>query len=51
MKLLIASVLAALSFAVAAEAPRPPEVAARAYLLMDVTANQILAAKDLDMPV
>ena len=51
MKLLIASVLAALSFAVAAEAPRPPEVAARAYLLMDVTANQILASKDLDMPV
>jgi D-alanyl-D-alanine carboxypeptidase (penicillin-binding protein 5/6) len=40
-----------LSFAVAAEAPRPPEVAARAYLLMDVTANQILASKDLDMPV
>lgn len=51
MKLLIASVLAALSFAVVAEAPRPPEVAARAYLLMDVTANQILASKDLDMPV
>jgi len=51
MKLLIASVLAALSFAVAAEAPRPPEVAARAYLLLDVTSNQILASKDLDMPV
>ncbi len=31
--------------------PQPPELAARAYLLMDVTANQVLAAKDPDMPV
>ena len=31
--------------------PQPPEIAARAYLLMDVTAGQILAAKDIDMPV
>ena len=31
--------------------PQPPEVAARSYLLMDVTANQILAAKDVDSPV
>jgi D-alanyl-D-alanine carboxypeptidase (penicillin-binding protein 5/6) len=31
--------------------PQPPEVAARSYLLMDVTANQILAAKDIDSPV
>jgi len=34
-----------------AQMPQPPEVAARAYLLLDVTANQILAAKDIDMPV
>lgn len=27
---------------------QPPEIAARTYLLMDVTANQILAAKDID---
>ncbi len=32
-------------------APQPPEVAARAYLLYDVTANQVLAAKDADVPV
>ena len=32
-------------------APQAPEVAARAYLLVDLTANQILASKDLDMPV
>lgn len=34
-----------------AQLPAPPEVAARAYLLMDVTSNQILAAKEPDMPV
>ncbi|MFM8588898.1 MAG: D-alanyl-D-alanine carboxypeptidase, partial [Limnohabitans sp.] len=34
-----------------AQMPQPPEVAARAYLLMDVTANQVLAAKDPDMAV
>ncbi len=34
-----------------AQAPQPPEVAARSYLLLDVTANQILAAKDIDTPI
>jgi len=34
-----------------AQIPQPPEVAARSYLLLDVTANQILAAKDIDSPV
>ena len=36
---------------VKAQMPQPPEVAARAYLLMDVTANQVLAAREPDMPV
>ena len=36
---------------VPALAPVAPEVAARAYLLIDVTANQILASSELDMPV
>jgi D-alanyl-D-alanine carboxypeptidase (penicillin-binding protein 5/6) len=31
--------------------PQPPEIAARSYLLMDVTANQLLAGKDIDVPV
>ncbi|WP_233252749.1 D-alanyl-D-alanine carboxypeptidase family protein [Limnohabitans sp. T6-20] len=31
--------------------PQPPEVAAKAYLLIDVTANQVLATKDPDMAV
>ena len=35
----------------AAAVPQPPEIAARGYLLMDVTANQILASKDIDAPV
>jgi D-alanyl-D-alanine carboxypeptidase (penicillin-binding protein 5/6) len=34
-----------------AQAPMPPEVAARSYLLLDVTANQLLAQKDIDAPV
>lgn len=40
-----------LSVLVRAQMPQPPEVAARAYLLLDVTANQILASKDIDMAV
>lgn len=34
-----------------AQMPQPPEVAARAYLLIDATANQVLAAKDADTAV
>ena len=34
-----------------AQTPQEPEIAARSYLLLDVTANQILAAKDIDSPV
>ncbi|MBA4266208.1 MAG: peptidase [Comamonadaceae bacterium] len=36
---------------VAAQMPQPPEIAAKAYLLMDVTSGQVLAAKDPDQPV
>lgn len=35
----------------AAQLPQPPEVAARQYLLLDVTAHQVLAAKDADTQV
>ena len=35
----------------AAQVPVPPEIAARSYLLLDVTANQMLAQKDIDSPV
>ncbi len=40
-----------LSLGAQAQMPQPPEVAAKAYLLIDVTANQVLAAKDPDMAV
>ncbi|MBT2323779.1 D-alanyl-D-alanine carboxypeptidase [Variovorax paradoxus] len=47
------AVAAAASFCmvVSAQVPAPPEVAARSYLLLDVTANQLLAQKDIDSPV
>jgi D-alanyl-D-alanine carboxypeptidase (penicillin-binding protein 5/6) len=48
---LAAPILALLCFAAAAQMPQPPEIAARSYLLLDVTANQILAARDIDTPV
>jgi D-alanyl-D-alanine carboxypeptidase (penicillin-binding protein 5/6) len=48
---LAASILALFCFAAAAQAPQPPEIAARSYLLLDITANQMLAARDIDVPV
>ncbi len=48
-------VIAFLSFFLAAashaQTPQPPELAARAYLLLDVTASQVLAQKEADTPV
>ena len=34
-----------------AQVPQPPEIAARAYLLVDVTAQQVLAELDADKPI
>jgi serine-type D-Ala-D-Ala carboxypeptidase (penicillin-binding protein 5/6) len=48
---LAAPILALLCFAAAAQVPQPPEIAARSYLLLDVTANQILAAREVDAPI
>ena len=48
---LVGAVALCLSLATSAQMPQPPEVAAKAYLLIDVTANQVLAAKNSDMPV
>lgn len=51
MKRLIAFVLAAATaFTAAAQAPQAPEIAARSYLLMDLTANRVLVDKDADTP-
>jgi serine-type D-Ala-D-Ala carboxypeptidase (penicillin-binding protein 5/6) len=47
--LTVVSLLA--GFASQAQMPLPPEVAAKSYLLLDVTANQVLATKNVDSPV
>ena len=51
MKTLLFAMAAALSFSVAAQAPQAPEIAAKSYLLFDITANQMLAEKDIDSAV
>ena len=51
MQALVAPLLALLCFAAAAQAPQPPEIAARSYLVLDVTSNQLLASRDIDVPV
>ena len=56
MKFLIAFFLSLPGFALAQApaafpAPQPPEIEARAYLLIDTTANQVLASKNADQPV
>jgi D-alanyl-D-alanine carboxypeptidase (penicillin-binding protein 5/6) len=51
LKILASAFLMWLACGVQAQMPQPPEVAAKAYLLIDVTANQVLAAKDPDMAV
>ena len=48
---LCALFLFAASLSVHAQVPQPPELAAKAYLLMDVSAGQVLASKDADEPV
>ena len=51
MKILLVAIAAVICFSASAQAPQHPEIAARAYLLLDVTANQVLAEKDVDVPV
>ena len=49
--LAVFAAVAPAAFGAYAQAPQPPEIAARTYMLVDVTANQVLAAKDIDAPV
>jgi len=51
MKKILLSLIAVICLSAAAQAPQAPEIAARSYLLLDVTADQILAQKDIDTPV
>jgi D-alanyl-D-alanine carboxypeptidase (penicillin-binding protein 5/6) len=50
-KALLAPLLALACLAASAQAPQPPEIAARSYLLVDVTANQVLAGREIDAPI
>jgi serine-type D-Ala-D-Ala carboxypeptidase (penicillin-binding protein 5/6) len=47
----IAAAVTLASTVARAQMPLPPEVAAKSYLLFDVTANQVLAAKNVDAPI
>jgi len=48
---LAAAFFALFSLAAMAQVPQPPEIAARSFLVMDVTANQLLAGREVDAPV
>lgn len=48
---LAAAFFALFSLVALAQAPQPPEIAARSFLVMDVTADQVLAGRDVDTPV
>ncbi len=50
-QVLAGALFLALSLVAHAQMPLPPEIAARSWLLIDVTANQVLAARDADMAV
>lgn len=50
LRAVLALTLAATGPLALAQAPQPPEVAARQYLLMDLTAGQVLAERQADAP-
>ena len=51
LKYLSLALAATLCLSAVAQVPQAPEIAARSYLLLDVTANQLLAQKDIDSSV
>lgn len=51
MKILLLCFVWFLHLGVMAQTTSAPEIAAKSYLLLDVTANQILAAKNIDEPM
>jgi len=50
MKSLFALLLAAVAAGASAQVPAPPEIAARQYILIDLTSNQVLAEREADAP-
>lgn len=51
MQALLAPWLVLFCMVAAAQVPQAPEIAARSYLLLDASANQVLAAREPDAPV
>ena len=50
MKSALAFLLATAVTGVSAQTPQPPELAARQYILIDLTSNQVLAEREADTP-
>jgi len=50
IRLLALLLCVSLAGVAAAQAPQPPEVAAKSYLLLDLTSHQVLAERDADAP-
>lgn len=48
MRILLSLVLALFATAGFAQAPQPPEIAARQYILLDLNSNQVLAEREAD---
>jgi serine-type D-Ala-D-Ala carboxypeptidase (penicillin-binding protein 5/6) len=46
----LAALALALPLCARAQAPQPPEIAAKSYLLLDMTSNQVLAERNADAP-
>ena len=46
----IAALLLCVAFAAAAQSPQPPEVAAKSYIVLDLTTHQTLAERNADAP-
>ena len=51
MKKILLTLVTAWCFTVSAQTVQAPEIAAKSYLLFDVTANQMLAEKNIDSPI
>ncbi len=46
----LAALLLCVAFAAFAQSPQPPEVAAKSYIVLDLTTHQTLAERNADMP-
>ena len=50
-RFLLAFLALPLAFAAAAQSPQPPEVAAKSFLVLDLTTSQVLAERDADASI